>query len=190
MIKLGVTGGIGSGKTTVAQLLEVMGVPVYIADDESKRLSDLDPLIRTPLLALFGSSIYGERGLNRPLLASHIFRDKALLKQVNEIIHPVVKQDFLCWAAQQHTACCAIETAILFESGFDDVVDRSVLVYAPSALRIERVMQRNGVTRDEVERRMQSQLSDEIKRDRADYLLYNDDSRALIPQVITLLSKF
>lgn len=189
MIKLGVTGGIGSGKTTVAQLLEVMGVPVYIADEESKRLTDQDPLIRQQLIALFGTSIYNERGLNRPLLASHIFSDKALLKQVNGIIHPIVKQDFLRWAAEQPTACCAIETAILFESGFDGIVDKSVMVYAPSALRIQRVMQRNGVEREEVERRMQSQMSDEAKRDLADYVLYNDDSRALIPQLIALLSE-
>lgn len=183
MIKIGLTGGIGSGKSMVASLLEVLGIPVYIADTESKRLTNTSPVIREQLSALFGDSIYNKEGIDKKRLASFIFTDPDYLKQVNGIIHPVVNQDFLDWTTRQETNLCVIETAILFESGFDRVVDKSWMVYAPLELRIERTIARDGSSREEVLRRINNQLSDEIKKEKADYVIYNDNKHSLISQV-------
>ncbi|MDL2208110.1 dephospho-CoA kinase [Parabacteroides sp. OttesenSCG-928-O15] len=188
MKTIGITGGIGSGKTVVATLLGVMGIPVYIADEESKKLTDSSPVIREQLTALFGSDLYTPKGLDRPLLASHIFGHPERLEKVNAIIHPEVNRHFLQWVKQQESDLAAIESAILFESGFDRIVDVSLMVYAPQALRIQRACQRNRISRKEVERRIQSQLSDEIKKERADYVIYNDDIRAIIPQTEAVIA--
>lgn len=188
MIKIGITGGIGSGKTVISTLLELMDIPVYIADEESKALTDKSPTIREKLIHLFGSSIYTPKGLNKKLLASHIFNNQEYLKQVNAIIHPEVNQHFLEWSSKLPNNICAIESAILFESGFDKIVDISLMVYAPMELRIERVMKRGVATREEIINRIQSQLSDDIKKEKADYIILNDDKHALIPQLQTFLN--
>lgn len=183
MIKIGLTGGIGSGKTVVASLLMVMGIPVYIADDESKKLTNESPVIRAKLIELFGESIYSQNGLNRVLLASYIFEHPELLKAVNSIIHPEVNLHFLNWVAHQPGDICAIESAILFESGFDRIVDASIMVYAPKEIRIERACKRGNLIREEVERRINNQLSDEIKKKQSNYVIDNDGTRAIIPQL-------
>lgn len=183
MIKIGITGGIGSGKSVVASLLDLSGIPVYIADTESKRLTETSPAIREQLTALLGSDLYTEKGLNKTLLASYIFNSPDTLRLVNAIIHPEVNRDFSAWAEQQATPFCAIESAILFESGFDRFVDLSLMVYAPLELRIRRARFRDTVSRSEVIARIQSQLPDEIKKERSDYTVYNDDRQALIPQI-------
>lgn len=183
MIKLGLTGGIGSGKTVVATILEVMGIPVYIADEQSKRLTDSSPIIKEKLIALFGAEIYTPKGLNRPLLASHIFSSTDCREKVNQIIHPEVNQHFLNWVNQQAGDLCAIESAILFESGFNRMVDFTVMVYAPVAIRIERACRRDGVSRQEIEKRIHSQLSDETKKERSSFVILNDNSQPLIPQI-------
>ncbi len=189
MIKLGITGGIGSGKSIVSTLLEVVGIPVYIADIESKKLTETSPLIREKLIRLFDNEIYINGTLDKKRLASYIFQNRNYLEQVNAIIHPVVNRHFLDWVDQQYTSVCAIETAILFESGFDKDINMSVMVYAPLDVRIKRTITRDNVTREEVLRRINNQLSDEIKKDRADYIIYNDDIRPVIPQVGCLLQK-
>lgn len=130
MIKIGITGGIGSGKSVVASLLALSGVPVYIADEESKWLTNNSPVIREKLTALFGPEIYTNEGLNKKLLASHIFNNPEQLQQVNQIIHPEVNRHFSAWVERQTSPLCAIESAILFESGFYKVVDISLMVYA------------------------------------------------------------
>ena len=134
MIKIGITGGIGSGKSVVASLLALSGVPVYIADEESKWLTNNSPVIREKLTALFGPEIYTNEGLNKKLLASHIFNNPEQLQQVNQIIHPEVNRHFSAWVERQTSPLCAIESAILFESGFYKVVDISLMVYAPREL--------------------------------------------------------
>jgi dephospho-CoA kinase len=187
MIKLGLTGGIGSGKSVVASLFEITGIPVYIADTESKRLADTSPVIRKGLTCLFGENIYRNGALDKKRLASLIFNDKEALHCVNAIIHPEVNRDFLQWASLQQTLVCAIETAILFESGFDKHVDLSVMVYAPLELRIERVAIRDKAPCDEITRRIHNQLPDEIKKERADFIIYNDGKQPLIPQVKKLI---
>jgi dephospho-CoA kinase len=189
MIKLGLTGGIGSGKSVVASLLEIAGIPVYIADTESKRLADASPVIRKALTGLFGEDIYRDGVLDRKRLASLIFTDKENLNRVNAIIHPEVNRDFLQWASQQQAPVCAIEAAILFESGFDKYVDLSVMVYAPLEVRIKRTALRDKTSYEEITRRIQNQLPDELKKERADYIIYNDDKHPLIPQIEKLISK-
>lgn len=187
MICIGITGGMGSGKTVIASLFEIMGIPVYIADEESKKLSDASPLIRAQLVDLFGESIYTPTGLDRSMLARHIFGNPVTLAQVNAIIHPVVNSHFIEWINRQAGAVCAIESAILFESGFNRVVDYSLMVYAPLEVRIERVLRRGGLAREEVIRRINNQLSDEVKKEKADHVIFNDDIHAIIPQVISFL---
>lgn len=188
MIKIGITGGIGSGKSVVGRLLELEGVPVYTADIESKRLTNTSPAIREGLIALFGKEIYTAEGLNKKLLASRIFNKPDNLKQVNEIIHPEVNKHFFAWVNKQETACCAIESAILFESGFDRIVDVRLMVYAPLSLRLERVRTRDRLSLQEVENRIHNQWPDEIKKEKSDYIIYNDDVHALLPQVTRFLT--
>lgn len=188
MIKIGLTGGIGSGKSVVGRLLELEGIPVYIADMESKRLTNTSPVIRERLIALFGKEIYTAEGLDKKLLASRIFNKPDNLKQVNEIIHPEVNKHFLAWANKQKTNYCAIESAILFESGFDRLVDIRLMVYAPLSLRIERVRTRDQLSLQEVENRIHNQWPDEIKKEKSDYIIYNDDMHALLPQVTRFIT--
>ena len=189
MIKIGITGGIGSGKSVVASLFRLFGVPVYIADEESKQLTNQSETIRKQLIAHYGEAIYTPEGLNKPLLAAKIFQDPAQLRIVNGIIHPEVKRHFKTWAAKQTTPLCAIESAILFESGFDKVVDTSLMVYAPKALRIERATARDAASREAIQRRIESQMADEEKRKLADHLIYNDDLQPLIPQMTAFLAR-
>ena len=189
MIKIGITGGIGSGKSVVASLFQLLGVPVYIADEESKRLTNQSMTIRRQLIAHYGEAIYTAEGLNKPLLAAKIFQDPAQRRIVNGIIHPEVKHHFEAWAAQQETPLCAIESAILFESGFDQVVDTHLMVYAPKALRIERATTRDAASREAIQQRIESQMADEEKRKLADHLIYNDNQQPLIPQVTALIAR-
>jgi len=189
MIKIGITGGIGSGKSVVSSLLEMEDIPVYKADDESKRLADLSPDIRKQLKALIDDSIYINEKLDRSRLASLIFDDETLLKKVNEIIHPVVRKDFEAWANKQVSACCGLESAILFESGFEKEVDVVVMVFAPVDLRISRVMRRDGLSEAEVIKRINRQMPDDIKRQKADYVIMNDDQHPLIPQIEKFMEK-
>lgn len=183
MIKIGITGGIGSGKSVVASLLELTGTPIYIADTESKQLTDTSPIIRQKLIALFGSNLYTPMGLDRQKLATYIFNNPENLKQVNAIIHPEVNRHFSKWTSRQKTACCAIESAILFESGFNHIVDITLMVYAPTEVRIQRALERDTASREEIVRRINNQMPDEDKKEQCDYVIINDGRRAIIPQV-------
>lgn len=188
-IKLGVTGGIGSGKSLVCRLLRVMEVPVYISDEETRRLMDHDPEIRRGLVELLGPAVYDGQQLNRPLLASYLFGDARHAARVNALVHPRVREDFRRWL-QRHAACpvVAIESAILIEAGFACEVDEVVMVYAPREVRVARAMRRDHATRPQVERRILSQMDDEEKRRRADRVLLNDGRTPLLPQVLQLLA--
>lgn len=188
MIKIGITGGIGSGKTVVASLLSLYGIPVYVADTESKILTETSPVIKEKLTALFGDNLYTEKGLNKKLLASYIFNNTEYLQQVNDIIHPEVRRHFNEWAKAQTGHVCTIESAILFESGFHKAVDKSLMVYAPLEIRIQRAVSRDHALKEEIMRRINNQLPDETKRDRSDYVIYNDDTQALLPQVEIFLA--
>lgn len=187
-IKLGITGGIGSGKSLVCRLLESMGIPVYISDVEAKRLTATDPFIRRELVALLGGKVYADGVLNKPLLASCLFGNSKQARRVNGIIHPRVKDDFRRWV-QTHAAfpVIAIESAILIESGFAGEVDVIALIYAPVEIRIERAVKRDSTSREWIEKRVRSQMSDEEKREKVDFILVNDGETPLIPQVLELI---
>lgn len=189
MIKLGVTGGIGSGKSVVSQLLELFGIPVFYADKESKRLTSSSPVIKEKLIDMFGDEIYEGGKLNKPLLASHIFNDVNKLQAVNSIIHPEVIKRFENWAEEhKDSRVIAHEAAILFESGLNIFMDKIALVYAPLNVRIDRVMKRDNVTEQKVLERIKNQMSDEDKMILSDYVIYNDEKHSLISQVADLLS--
>lgn len=182
MVKIGITGGIGSGKSYVSRLLtEHYGIPVYNTDSEAKRLMLSDEGIRRRLTALLGKEVYKSDGtLNKPLLANYLFADSCHAGQINAIVHPQVKADFLKWAGLQ-TGCeiVALESAILFESGFDNIVDKVVMVYAPVELRIRRVMLRDSTTEEKIRQRIVAQMDDKAKQDRSDFIIFNDGSRPL-----------
>ncbi|TWV12476.1 dephospho-CoA kinase [Bacteroidaceae bacterium HV4-6-C5C] len=187
-IKIGLTGGIGSGKSVVSRLFTVIGIPVYISDDEAKRLTVYDPFIRKELIALLGQNVYHADQLNKPLLASYVFASSMQADIVNGIIHPRVKNDFREWAGRQANPFVALESAILVEAGFRQEVDILVMVYTPKDIRIERAMKRDGVSREQIEQRVRTQMNDEEKRMQADFLIINDGETPLIPQVLQLIT--
>lgn len=187
-IKIGITGGIGSGKSVVAKLLAWMGIPVYQTDAEAKRLMLSDADIRRELTAQVGSNAYNEKGLNKALLASYVFGNPEHTRQVNAIVHPKVRHDFRKWAGDSGRMMVALESAILLEAGFRNEVDKVVMVYAPQEVRIERAIRRDSATREQIEKRIRSQMSDENKREAADFVIVNDGETPLIPQVLSLIS--
>jgi dephospho-CoA kinase len=190
MIKLGITGGIGSGKTVVCEILSLHGVPVYIADVESKILTDISPVIRKKLIELFGEDIYNGEYLNRSLLASYIFNDKDKLQAVNNIIHPEVYKHFGEWcASHSKKRLVAMESAILFESGFNKVVNKTIMVYAPLDIRVKRVMERDNIPEEKVLARIGSQMPDEKKAELSDFVIVNDDTKSLLVQVKEILQQ-
>ena len=188
-VRIGITGGIGSGKSVVSRLLEAMGIPVYISDVETKRLMLADSDIRRELVALLGDEVYAGGVLNKPLLASYLFGNLEHALQVNGIIHPRVKEDFRQWL-RHHAVCpiAGIESAILIEAGFAGEVDVIVMVYAPEEVRVQRAMKRDVSSRELIEKRIRSQMSDEEKRGRADFVIVNDGETPLIPQVLALIT--
>lgn len=188
-IKIGITGGISSGKSVVSRLLEIMGIPVYISDIEAKRITNTDEVIRQELSDLVGQEVFLDGELNRPLLASYIFGHPDHAKKVNGIIHPRVKADFRQWAARQtDKPLVGMESAILLEAGFRDEVDFLVMVYAPLELRVGRAMKRDSSSKEQIMKRIEAQISDEIKVEHADFVIANDDETPLIPQVLELIS--
>lgn len=188
MIKFAITGGIGSGKSYVSSLLVERGIPIYNADLESKRLTMQDEGIRKELVALLGEDIYQGATLNKPLLASYLFANSDNAVKVNSIIHPRVKDDFRRWVeSQKDVPLVGLESAILYESGFDDVVDQVVMVYAPEAVRLQRAMKRDNATEEQVRARMSAQMDDEEKRSKADFVLMNDGIMPLDVQLDDLV---
>ncbi|MGL5546762.1 MAG: dephospho-CoA kinase, partial [Tannerellaceae bacterium] len=182
----GITGGIGSGKTVVAQLLDIYGIPVYLADTESKRLTEESSEIKEGLTQLFGTDIYIDGRLNKAKLASIIFTDHEALTAVNKIIHPVVKNDFKVWSANKPIA--AMESAILFESGFEDTVHYTICVSAPLETRIKRAIERDNLSRQQILDRINNQMPQEEKEQRSDFVVVNDGTHPLIPQVEKIVS--
>jgi dephospho-CoA kinase len=189
MIRIGITGGIGSGKSVVSEIFTLLGIPVYISDKESKELTDSSPAIRSALEKLTGEKLYKSGKLDRKKLASIIFNDNETLRKVNQIIHPAVAEHFISWSEKQQGNVCGIESAILFESGFDRLTDITITVYAPERLRIERAVVRDGATADEIKRRISNQAPDEHKAERSQYVIINDGKHSLIRQILNILSE-
>ena len=173
MIKVAICGGIGSGKSTVCQMFAERGVALYDSDSRAKALMNESAELRKALVAEFGEECYADGVLNRPYLAQRVFGSEEQLKKLNSIVHPAVKADFLRWAEEQEGDFCILESAILFESGFDAVVDKTVAVLAPLPLRIERAMARDGASREQIEARVKAQMGDDELVARADFAIVN-----------------
>lgn len=191
MLKVGITGGIGSGKTTVARIFQLLGIPVYFADQAARSIMQTDPEVIGQVKTLLGDEAYLPDGtLNRVYVAKRVFQDQRLLEQLNAITHPATIRDAENWMKQQHTPYAIKEAALLFETSAFHYLDRIIVVYAPRALRIQRVMQRDHVSAEEVKRRMLQQIAPEIAIRLADDVIYNDEQRAVIPQVLHLHQQF
>ncbi len=186
MKTIGLTGGIGSGKTTVAQLFSELGVPIYIADIEAKKLTDSSKVIRRKLIELLGEDAYNGPKLNRKFVADKIFNDKILLESVNAVIHPRVAAHFRKWASKQKAAYVIKEAAILFENGGYKECDLVILVSAPKAVRIARVMARDNASALEIEQRMKNQWSDKEKQKLADIIIENIDLKTTREKVLII----
>ena len=187
--KVGVTGGIGSGKSFVCNILRRRGVPVYDCDAEAKRLMIENIEVRRNIVNLVGKDAYitdndsGCVRLNKPVIAAYLFADESHAKAINAVVHPAVKENFGRWASQQDSEIVIQECAILFESGFNDTVDKVIEVYAPKSLRVERAMRRDSSTIQQVEARMRQQMDEDKKRELADYCIVNDGSLDLEKQI-------
>lgn len=191
MIVVGITGGIGSGKSLVCQVFSTLKIPVYSSDDESKNISQNDPEIQRNLTALLGPEIYQHGILNRALMAEKIFRDETLLDSVNKIIHPKVAADFKLWLNRHaHKAYVIQESAILFESNAYLFCDIKVTVSSSEKLRISRVIQRKNMTMEKLKAIMQHQIPESEKVNRSDYVIENNESKLLIPQILQLHQTF
>ena len=188
MISIAITGGIGSGKTFVSNLLKERGIPIYNSDDEAKRLMVSDEGIRRDLMALLGEDVYQGDALNKSLLASYLFADAGNAARINAIVHPRVRADFSRWLSErQDVEVAGLECAILYEAGFENTVDKVVMVYAPESLRIERAMKRDNATESQIRARIAAQMDDEEKSRRSDYVIYTDGRFSVEEQLSDLI---
>ena len=183
---IGLTGGIGSGKSVVAKIFTTLGIPVFNADEAAKHIMQTSPEMKAKLIEQFGSSIYDASGLQKEKLAAIVFNDPYQLQLLNAIVHPVTIQAAKDWAANQTSPYVIKEAALIFESAAADGLFKVIGVTAPLFLRIQRVMQRDGVSKEQVEARMQHQISDTIKMRLCDYVIENNNQQMLIPQVLEL----
>ena len=183
MLKVGLTGGIGSGKSTVAKIIEAMGYPVFYSDIESKKLLDNNENVIKKLIQQFGAGVYNEHIIDRKKLAQLVFNDQKNLEIINGIVHPEVRIQFNLWTEKQKVKLVFNEAAILFETGSYLQFDKNILVVAPEELRIERVMKRDNISLLEVQNRINNQWNDEKKMPLADYIISNDNKRALLIQI-------
>lgn len=188
MLRIGITGGIGSGKSTAAGIFRTLDVPVYEADQRARVLMEQSPSVMDGIRRLFGWDIFSEEGkLNRASIAGQVFKDKEKLDALNNIVHPAVKKDFNKWIdSVENTPYCLYEAAILVETGGYSELDRLITVIAPEELRIQRVVDRDGVKESQVRSRMANQFSDREKVRVSDYLIINDGEHLLIPQVLEI----
>ncbi len=186
MLKIGLTGGIGSGKSTVAKVFEVLGIPVYYADDETKKLMNEDAGLKKKIIEGFGEKSYVNGELDRTYISSIVFNDKQKLALLNSLTHPATIHHAEQWMKKQTSAYAIKEAALIFESGSDKQLDKVIGVYAPEELRIARVMKRDGVSREEVLKRISRQMNEEEKMKRCDFVIRNDEQQLLLPQVMKL----
>lgn len=186
MMRIGVTGGIGSGKSTVCRLFGVLGIPVYDSDARAKKLMSEDGRLMAEITELFGERAYADGVLDRAYISSRVFTDPQLLAVLNAIVHPAVGCDFLKWCEQQGAKYVILESAILFESGFDKYADRTITVSAPESERIERTTHRDEANVESVRARIANQMTDAQREARADYVIRNDEDSMITDQVLRL----
>ena len=191
MLKIGITGGIGSGKTTVCRIFELLGIPVFYADAQAKLVMYTDEKLRDGIIHAFGFRSYLPDGsLNRKHIADIVFKDEGKLSALNALVHPAVFRAFDHWALKQTAPYVVKEAALLFESGSDKMCDYTILIKTPDRIKIARVMERDHITETDVRLRMARQWTDEEKEKLADYILLNDEKLLLIPQILALHERF
>lgn len=186
MLKIGLTGGIGAGKSTVAKIFSVLGIPVYQADKEAKRLMESDSALMEKIRNAFSEKAYSNGQLDRKYLSALVFNNKQKLDLLNSIVHPFTIKDGNAWMERQSTPYAIKEAALIFESGSQSDYDRIIGVFAPPALRIHRTIKRDHVDREKVMGRIENQMDESIKMKLCDHVLINDEQQLLIPQVIAL----
>lgn len=189
-LRIGLTGGIGSGKSTVSGIFKVLGIPVFDADTAAKEVMQTNPTLRQAIIDTFGEAVYTDGQLNRKQLAAIVFSDPFQLETLNALVHPYTIAAAEEWAALQTTPYTVKEAALFFEAGSAIGFDYMIGVYAPQHLRIKRVMDRDQVSREEVLSRMKRQIQEEIKMRLCDFVVLNDDQHLLIPQVLKLHEQF
>jgi dephospho-CoA kinase len=189
VFKLGITGGIGSGKTSVCRVFRVLGIPVFSADREAKLIMENDPVIIKKINSIAGKDLYSNGHLDRDTLASLIFNNKTLLEKVNSLVHPVVFDHFTDWASKQTAPYVIMEAAILFESGASDFVDKVATVVAPVKQRVDRVILRNKLQKEQVMERMKNQMDDESRVKLSDYVIHNSENDMILPAILEIHNK-
>jgi dephospho-CoA kinase len=188
MLKIGITGGIGSGKTIVCQVFETLGIPVFYADAAAKMLMEQDDHLILQIKSAFGDAIYKDKQLDREKLASIVFNDSGKLNTLNSFVHPAILKYGSEWMEQQTSPYALKEAAVLFESNNHKTLDAVIGVYAPKALRIQRAMQRDGTSLEKIEARIARQMNEEEKMKLCDHVIINDGMEAIIPQVLHIHS--
>ncbi len=189
VLRVGLTGGIGSGKSTVAQIFEVLGIPVFYADVEAKRLMNENEELRSSIIMVFGEQAYTNNILDRKYISSIVFSDPVKLETLNSIVHPATKKAGDNWMMRQTTPYAIHEAALIFEAKVNERLDQVIGVSSPIELRINRAMQRDNVSREEILKRMDKQLDEETKMSKCDFVLVNDEQQLLIPQVLEIHEK-
>lgn len=189
MLKIGLTGGIGGGKSTVAKVFEVLGMPVYYADDAAKKLMNEEGPLKQQIQKIFGATAYRNGQLDRKYVADIVFKNPDKLQLLNALVHPATINDAQKWMQRQRTSYAIKEAALIFESGAQQQLDYVIGVYAPTPLRIQRTMQRDGITEEEVIARINKQLDENSKMQLCDFVIVNDEEQLLIPQVVEVHKK-
>ena len=190
MIKIGITGGIGSGKSTACRIFSVLGIPVFEADIEAKRLMNSNPELSIQLIRLFGEAVYlPDQTIDRKYLAGIVFKDRSLLAQLNGIVHPAVRRYFFEWCDNQDSPYVLHEAAILFESGFNKIMDKTIAVVADEDQRISRVLKRDNISPELIRDRIKNQWTDDQRIKLADYVISNNDDELITPQIIEIDKK-
>jgi dephospho-CoA kinase len=190
MLKIGLTGGIGSGKTTVAKVFEVLGIPVYYSDDRAKYLMNTNSALKTSIVKHFGNEAYKNDALDRKYLAGIVFNNKEKLELLNSLTHPITIQDAEEWMKKQTAPYIIKEAALLFESGAAQKMDYVIGVNAPEYIRVNRVMHRDNLSEEEVMKRISRQIDEEKKIRLCDFVIFNNDKQLVIPQILELHKKF
>lgn len=189
MLKIGITGGIGSGKSYVCEIIEKMGFPVFYSDLEAKRLMTQNNELVQQIKLIIGENAYDQGELNKPMIRKFLFENEHNKEKLNALIHPFVYQEFENWCIHQNQNIVFNESALLFETGSYNRFDKTILVTAPEEIKINRLTQRDGLTKNEIKLRFEAQLNDETKIAKADYVIKNNEEELIIPQINRILTE-